>query len=76
MKFFVYIEGGIRKYHGWGHVDISCGNPADGFSEEELFEVAEKLGPIEKELSQDDKDTLAEVRKKLKERTKWQRQQP
>lgn len=72
MDYFEYISGGIRKHHSWGYVDILTENPADGFSPEEQFQLAEKMGRIENDLSQDDKDTLNKVRKKLKERKKWQ----
>ena len=68
MKYFDYILGGIRKFYKWGYVDIKAENLADCFSSEEIMQVIEKFDKLD--LGVDDKDLLANVKIKFKERKK------
>ena len=68
MKYFTYVEGGIRKCYSWGYSERKAGNLADCFTPDELLQVIETLGKVD--LGVDDKDLLAKAKFKWKERKK------
>ena len=68
MKYFTYVEGGIRKYYSWGYSERKADNLADCFTPDELLQVIETLGKVD--LGDADKDLLTKAKFKWKERKK------